>query len=130
MSKGKRMRAQRQIKGTSARQARAARQQIRNLNAILEANNAGIVSGQGIYQATDRDRMSKSFESLYQELAPGQHLWMMVASYHVPDPAKLFDPEHTAHFDMENLIASELGCYKCEQGYTHEIASKPCVEVP
>jgi hypothetical protein len=60
-----------------------------------------------------------------EDPGPGEHLWVMMTAHRVVNPERLGKEKY--YFDMENIITVEgPGCYKCEESYSPEIASKKC----
>jgi hypothetical protein len=56
----------------------------------------------------------------------GNHYWIMIMSYHIANPDKLFQPGEI-HFDTENLVSTAgPGCYYCEQPYTPQLKMRRC----
>lgn len=59
---------------------------------------------------------------------PGEHLWIVTAAWHVPDPAAIWNPAALTLLDQENLIAMPApGCYKCEKPYSAKMAKRRCL---
>jgi hypothetical protein len=73
------------------------------------------------------DKRIQSFDK------PGEHLWTMMASWHISDARvaaahmRGADPENPILMDTENLIGFVgPGCFKCEQPYSNRVARGPC----
>lgn len=65
------------------------------------------------------------------EPKPGEHLWTVLASFYIADPASAFDPAVEKTLDAENMLSlSGPGCLVCEQTYTPATAGQPCPGEP
>lgn len=54
---------------------------------------------------------------------PGEHLWILMASWHLTDPERPGE----VFLDIENLlIFTSPGCFKCELPYSRKLARMPC----
>lgn len=67
------------------------------------------------------------YHSPLPDIAPGQHLWMVIGMWRITDPAATRDPDGEVHLDLENLMTLEgPGCFVCEEPYSPEVAARPC----
>jgi len=59
---------------------------------------------------------------------PGEHLWTMLAAWHIADPAAAADPGRPKFMDQENLLVfNGPGCFKCEKPYSAQMAKRRCL---
>lgn len=63
------------------------------------------------------------------DVKPGQHLWITIASFRVVNPEKWTTEQQI--MDTENLVnVTPPGCYVCEQPYTPAVAARRCPGEP
>lgn len=93
----------------------------------MRQQNAAIVTDGGItYDGTKH----RSIERVLANLKPGEHLWAMFACWRIGNVDQFMADTDKVHFDMENLLdVGGPSCFQCEEMYSPEIASKPCVPV-
>lgn len=62
---------------------------------------------------------------------PGEHVWVIVASWRIFNPEEAHKPEVIKYLDLENLASMDgPGCFVCEQVWTAEIGAAPCPGEP
>jgi hypothetical protein len=77
------------------------------------------------YLPPDRPILDKRLSALDK---PGQHLWIMIGTWHIADPAAAYDPARIKLMDRENLLSFQgPGCFKCERPYSAKMAKRPCL---
>lgn len=76
--------------------------------------------GTGIrYQTPGQDTLDKRLAAADH---PGEHLWVVIATWRVTDPERL-----EGFLDGENLVVlTGVGCMKCEGVYSRKLARRPC----
>lgn len=79
-----------------------------------------------VYYSVSRER-----RALLEPSAPGEHVWILAALHRMsPDEIRTWHNGARVYLDAENLAATELGCYVCEEVWTAEIALQPCPGEP
>jgi hypothetical protein len=64
---------------------------------------------------------------------PGEHVWLALAQFRVTaETLRAREPDGGAPFnlDRENLAGIVIGCYVCEQPYTHRLGYRRCPGEP
>jgi hypothetical protein len=58
---------------------------------------------------------------------PGEHLWTMIATWHIGNPEDAYREDTIKIMDRENLLMfSGPGCFKCEKQYSNAMAKRTC----
>jgi hypothetical protein len=59
---------------------------------------------------------------------PGEHIWIVVASWRITEPASMARSGDAVNLDAENLLSlAGPGCFKCEKPYSSSLAKRRCL---